>query len=343
MRSHAHSMDIELREFTPRHQQAAIAHDADLFSMLPCDIVHLILQKLEDGSVRALGMQCKKLYNNVKSYKMNDAVYYAVTHHMKLYNEVYPIGFSYFVPFGQTWYEPNHISILEVDKALSNGNVYLFQDRKQAESYSDFTATKTYCSHFDTFTDVYKPAIAVVKLHRTDLMKVKSKGMFVTEHVPDCPHPPAPKVKRFGVMITPDANIAATCFALFNGRSIPGRMPEGKYSDIFNKALADCSQASMNSKVVYGLSVVFGKYSFWPHQRFTRHNHEAVNTIAELLATSDGKNINEIYAIIERMNNEASGDHKINNIGDYKLMLEFALMQLNIVRDQQIPRIGKND
>ncbi len=199
----------------------------------------------------------------------------------------------------------------------------VFATLQEAKSYCLSRATNSHNRNMDIFEAEVIPAVLAVQLNPDNLGR---KELSVNEHIPDCPAPPKAFVNTFNAYTAPLASIQSTSYGFFAGKVV-AKYKKDEFSKSFNRGLhLDMYKSDSKAQIFNAMTKLFGSYNgrFW--HRYTRHHHDKIKVIMNMLADRK-QSVGELSEFIRGRLEEANLDLKITHTGHYKRMLNFAFIK----------------
>jgi hypothetical protein len=275
----------------------------------------------------------KDFYRDVTSDVINPtSFYYAVGTNIDLYKDHYS--------YSNCSYPKRRGSIPRQEIVSSLGkddkNILLFPDYGTAKKYAYLSEVNTYNSGLDLFIPQAAPGVFIVELVQKGPYNKISITAQVKEDIPECPIPPSAIEMKTPAFKTPLNNVKIH-FAKFDGRLFQCNKTEGRFADIWSKAVST-HHDDLKQSAMAGVSALMNSYFTW-YSIFTRHNQPQVRQILNKIRQNPSiKDLQEFIAtaLQQAMNNKA-----INKNGHYVQLLKFANIQLNrLERINHLPEIS---
>ncbi len=285
-------------------------------------IKSFITDYLSGDEQRKMAEVNKDFYQCIQSKVTNKpCFYYAVGSNIDLAND------SRFIK--ELCISENHI------KNSLQKNFLLFSDYHTAKNYAYLRRVNYYHQEFDAFLPLAEPAVFIVRLFQDGLYNKIATKTQVTQHIPECPAPPAAQTMHvFGFKAAPHK--IKIYYSYFNGRLFSHNTTHGRFSSIWSQAIS--VHNDLQKSAVAGVLAIFNSY-FRCYSTFTRHNQELVREILD--KTIQSPSIEELHDFIASAYQEGMNNNAINKNGHYMQMLNFVNTELNLLRNlNKLPGIN---
>lgn len=293
-----------------------------LLSDAPNDVKSVITNFMPDYEQIKMAKVNKAFHRYIKSKSTNKpCFYYAVGSNIDIYNH-----YGYFI-------RKQYISKQEIVSSLKKNSV-LFCDYHTAKKYAYLRRINFYDQELDFFMPLEIPSVFVVQLINDGVYNKISTTVRITEHIPDCPAPPAATTMVASGFKTSPHNVKIY-FSHFNGSLLQHYTSNSRFSTIWSQALS--AHNDLQQSVMAGVLALFNSY-FTCYSNFTRHNQALVTQVLD--KALQNPSIEDLHNFMVSAYQDGISNNTINKSGHYMQMLDFVNSQLNILKNlNQLPEI----